>query len=648
MSQARAVRPVGGPMSGVPEIPGSKSQTNRALLCAALAEGTSHLSGVLFADDTEAMLDAVVSLGCEVQIDRQNAMLEVTGVGGVLNFEGLAIDCRSSGTTSRFLLPVLAAGNGNVVLDGSEQLRSRPFREQIQVLRALGSTLKEAGGTDELPIEIIADGLEGGTIEISAADSSQFVSGLMLAAPLFVGGLTIKLTGTPVSRPYIDLTIEVMKKFGIVIEESGDSTYRITQGKYRSAEMAIEPDASAASYFFAAAAITQGKIKIEGLHRNSWQGDVQFADVLEELGARVTWGANSIEVEGGRLDGGTFDLRDFSDTAQTLAAVAAFAESDIEIKGIGFIRAKETDRIRAIVAELRKCGVDAIEMPDGLLIKPDRWRLTGASIDTYDDHRMAMAMALLGLRVPRIEIRNSDCVSKTFPEFFSVLDGLRPVAVPAGEVVAVAAIDGPAGSGKSTVARALATELDLPHFDTGAMYRAVAVAALRQEVDFSDAKAITELAKTAEIEISKRIVVDGIDATEEIRSAEANQLVSAVAANREVRQILVPRQRQWATELGGGVMEGRDIGTQVFPDAVFKVFLTADLQVRAERRFRETKDQTFDDVLEDLQRRDHVDSTRDDSPLEVAPGAVIFDTSNMDIKDVVSELAEMFRSRVEG
>ena len=648
MTQALVVRPVGGPMNGVPAVPGSKSQTNRALLCAALAEGTSRLSGVLFADDTAAMLEAVMSLGCDVRIDRHNASLEVTGIGGALNFEELTIDCRSSGTTSRFLLPVLLAGKGKVVLDGSEQLRSRPFGEQMQALRSLGGTLNELGGSDELPIEIIASGLEGGKIKISAANSSQFVSGLMLAAPLFEGGLTVELTDTPVSRPYLGLTIEVMKKFGVVVEEDGDSVYRIAEGQYSPTDMMIEPDASAASYFFAAAAITQGNIRVKGLHRNSWQGDIQFVDVLQELGAQVTWGPDWIEVEGDRLSGGTFDLGNFSDTAQTLAAVAAFAESEVEIKGIGFIRSKETDRIRAMVTELMKCGVEAIEISDGLIIKPNTWRLTGASIDTYDDHRMAMSMALLGLRVPRIEIRNSACVSKTFPDFFSVLEDLRPRAAPSTDVVGVAAIDGPAGSGKSTVARALAAELNLPHFDTGAMYRAVAVAAFRQELEFSDASAIAELAKTAEISIGEKIIVDGVDATDEIRSAEVSQLVSVVAANREVRRILVPLQRQWATELGGGVMEGRDIGTQVFPDAVFKVFLTADLPIRAERRFRETEGQTFEDVLKDLQRRDHVDSTRDDSPLEVAPGAVIFDTSNMAIEDVVGELAEMFRSRVEG
>jgi 3-phosphoshikimate 1-carboxyvinyltransferase len=470
----------------------------------------------------------------------------------------------------------------------------------------------------------------------------------MLAAPLYVGGLTIELIDRPISRPYLDLTIKVMNDFGVTVEQPDKSTYVVRQGRYSATDMEIEPDASAASYFFAAAAITQGKVKVNGLHRESCQGDVQFVDVLEKLGAKVTWTDNSIEVQGEHLDGGTFDLRDFSDTAQTLASVAAFADSEIEIKGIGFIRAKETDRIAAIVSELTKCGVEVIETSDGLIIRPDKWGLTGASIETYDDHRMAMSMSLLGLRVPQIEIRNPDCVAKTFPDFFSVLESLRPAGVQRTDVVAVAAIDGPAGSGKSTVARSLAIELGLPHFDTGAMYRAVAVAALRQVVDVSDPEAIAALAKTVDIKIDDRTIVDGIDATEEIRSAEVSQLVSVVAANPDVRRILVPRQRQWATELGGGVMEGRDIGTEVFPDAIFKVFLTADLHVRAKRRFEESADQSLADVLQDLKRRDHVDSTRDDSPLQVAPGSVIFDTSNMTVEAAVSELATMFRSRVEG
>ena len=647
MNNSRLMTPFAGPAVGDVSLPGSKSHTNRALLCAALSEGTSRLSGVLFADDTEAMLEAIVSLGATVKEDRQNLEIEVTGLAGALNFWDLVIDARLSGTTSRFLLPTLAAGNGVVTLDGAQQLRSRPFVEQIEALRNLGCDLEELGAPGQLPVKISSSGLEGGEVEISAEKSSQFVSGLMLAAPLYSNGLKLRLTGPPVSRPYLELTIKVMRDFGVLVEEPDEFTYIVPAGRYRAIEARIEPDASAASYFFAAASITQGRVKIAGLHGESYQGDVRFVDVLEQLGAKVIWGENFIEVEGDRIRGGTFDLRDFSDTAQTLAALAAFAEGDIEITGIGFIRRKETDRIAAMVTELAKCGVEAIESDDGLIVRPNLWSLRGASIDTYSDHRMAMSMALLSLRIPRIVINDHDCVAKTFPAFFSCLEELRPRVKPRGKVVAVVAIDGPAGSGKSTVARLLARELNLPHFDTGAMYRAVVVAALRAGIDPENQSAMTELAEITEISISELTFVDGLDATDEIRTPEINQWVSIVAANPGVRRVLVARQRKWATELGGGVMEGRDIGTEVFPDAMFKAFLTAQPEVRARRRFEESSVQTLGDVTDDLERRDRIDSTRADSPLQVAAGAVVVDTSELTIQEVVSELASMFRSVVE-
>ena len=544
-------------------------------------------------------------------------------------------------------MPVLAAGRGPATLDGSEQLRSRPFAEQISALRALGCDLRETRAPGELPLDIVADELAGGEIEIAADSGSQFVSGLLLAAPLYSKGLTIHLSGKPVSRPYIEMTVKVMEDFGVNVEQPNESTYVVHSGKYRATDVDIEPDATAASYFFGAAAITHGRVRVEGLHKQSIQGDIQFVDVLQQLGAKVTWGDAFIEVEGDRIRGGSFDLRDFSDTVQTLAAVAAFADSEIEIKGVGFIRAKETDRLAAMTSELAKCGVDITETANGLVIRPDKWLLRGGVIETYDDHRMAMSMSLIGLRVPGIEILNPDCVKKTFPDFFPCLEHLRPRPQQRSKVVAVVAIDGPAGSGKSTVARRLAADLNLPHFDTGAMYRAVGVAALRAGVDVEDADGITKLATEAEIEISDRVFIDGVDVTEEIRTQEANQLVSVVAANAEVRRVLVPRQREWATGLGGGVMEGRDIGTEVFPDALLKVFLTADLSVRAERRFAESSGLTLGHVSEDLKRRDEVDSTREDSPLLVAPGAVIFDTSGLSVDDVVSQIATMFRALVD-
>ena len=647
MNSSLLMQPFAAPAEGIISLPGSKSQTNRALLCAALSEGTSRLSGVLYADDTEAMLEAIVSFGAVVEEDRQNFEIEVTGIAGAPVFQELAINARQSGTTSRFLLPTLAAGNGRVTLDGAQELRARPFSEQIDALRDLGCEIEELNERGGLPVVVSARGVERGEVEIAAATSSQFVSGLLLAAPLYSNGLKINLTSPAISRPYIELTVEVMRDFGVLVEQPDDSTYVVNPGHYRAAEVHIEPDASAASYFFAAAAITHGRVRITGLHSESRQGDIRFVDVLEQLGAKVVWGENYIEVEGDRIRGGTFDLRDFSDTTQTLAALAAFAENDIEITGVGFIRRKETDRIAAMRTELTKCGVEVKESEDGLIVRPNLWSLRGARVDTYNDHRMAMSMALLSLRIPRIEINDHECVNKTFPDFFSRLEELRPKAKSRENTVAVAAIDGPAGSGKSTVARLLATELKLPHFDTGAMYRAVAVAALRAGIDPDDQDATAELAEQTKIAIGDRTFIDEVDATDEIRTPEVDQLVSVVAANPKVRRVLVAQQRKWATELGGGVMEGRDIGTKVFPDAIFKAFLTAQPEVRARRRYGQSSIQTLGDVAEDIERRDQIDSTRSDSPLQVAPGAVVIDTSDLTVEQVVSELANMFRSVVE-
>jgi 3-phosphoshikimate 1-carboxyvinyltransferase len=364
------------------------------------------------------------------------------------------------------------------------------------------------------------------------------------------------------------------------------------------------------------------------------------------MGATVRWGDGHVEVEGSRLSGGVFDLRHVSDTAQTLAAVAVFADGPVDITGVGFIRRKETDRIAAMVAELRRCGVAAEELDDGMRIVPDVNRLHGGSIRTYDDHRMAMSMALVGLRVPGVEILDPDCVAKTFPEFFDAFDALRSGPVGDRELTVVA-LDGPAGAGKSTVAKLLAERLGIPHLDTGAMYRTVSAAALRAGVPVDDEAAVAELAADIQLEIGPRIVLDGIDATEEIRSPAVNQAVSTVAANSRVREVMVRRQREWAGALGGGVMEGRDIGTTVFPDAVLKAYLTASPEVRARRRHDQASGQSLEEIAADMARRDQLDSQRSDSPLRAAPGSIVMDTSELTLDQVVDQLADLYRSAVE-
>ena len=422
----RLVEPLSSPPDVTLSVPGSKSHTNRALICAALADGRSVLGGVLFADDTHAMLDSLTRLGISVEVDPSAASATIDGglaPGPTAAEAPLLVDVRKSGTTSRFLLPVLAATPGRFVLDGHEQLRARPFGPQLDALRDLGAEVTGEG----LPLAITGRRLDGGTISVASSVSSQYLSGLLLAAPLFGGRTTIVVTGELVSRPYVALTISAMSAFGVAvatIEEEGEQRYVIESGPYKPVSLDLEPDASAASYFFAAAAITGGRVRVDGLGTNTVQGDLGFVDVLEQMGATVRRGPDWTEVEGtGTLRGIAVDMADISDTAQTLAVVAAFADGPTEIRGIGFIRFKETDRIGAVVTELSKRGLQVTETDDGMVINPGV--PTPGVVETYEDHRMAMSFALLGLVHPGIEIDNPGCVDKTFPTFFEALDQLR-------------------------------------------------------------------------------------------------------------------------------------------------------------------------------------------------------------------------------
>lgn len=454
--------PFDGPVDADVRPPGSKSLTNRALVAAALAPGRSHLDGVLFADDTEAMLDCIAVLGARVAIDRHAHAVTVDGVGGRIADGPVELDARLSGTTSRFVLPMLTLGPGPYRLDGAEGLRARPMGPVLDALRAMGTEVVEEGRPGHLPVTVrgvdgpLAQGASTlgaaaasaatslrsvpGALELPGDVSSQFVSGVLLSAPCGPPGtVTVRLTTAPVSVPYLDMTVAVMRTFGVQVDRPDDRTFvvhrserssapddRVEGQGYRAvASYAVEPDASAASCVFAAAAVTGGRVRVEGLGPGSLQGDVAFVDVLERMGARVERAPDGIELRGtGSLRGVDADLADISDTAQTLAAVAVFADSPTRVRGIGFIRRKETDRIAAVVTELRRCGIEATEHDDGFTIHPGAPQ--PAVVRTYDDHRMAMSFALLGLRAPGIAIADPGCVAKTFPDYFSVLESLRP------------------------------------------------------------------------------------------------------------------------------------------------------------------------------------------------------------------------------
>ena len=424
----RAITPLTAPPDTTVVVPGSKSFTNRALITAALAAGRSVLQGVLFSDDTEAMLGCLESLRIPTIVDRTNFTVTVDGCGGVLPVADASVNVRQSGTTARFIAPLLALGQGRYGIDGDPQMRARPMFDLVKALHDLGVRVEGAAASDRLPLTVIASGVRGGEISVPGNVSSQFLSGLLLSAPCFAEGLTVRVSGDLVSKPYVDMTLATMGAFGAQITRDAYESFSVAPGGYRAADYVIEPDASAASYFFGAAAITGGRVKIEGLGTSALQGDVAFVDALEQMGVTVNRTATSIEVDArslpeGGLRGIEIDMAHCSDTAQTLAVVAVFANSPTKVTGIGFIRRKETDRIAAVVTELQRSGVRATEDDDGFTIFPGP--LSPTTFATYDDHRMAMSFSLLGLKVPGMAVENPGCVAKTFPTYFDVLETLR-------------------------------------------------------------------------------------------------------------------------------------------------------------------------------------------------------------------------------
>jgi 3-phosphoshikimate 1-carboxyvinyltransferase len=433
MVAAHRISPVAGPLDATVRVPGSKSLTNRALVCAALADGRSQLDNVLFADDTEAMMECLERLGIAVGSDHKANRITVEGCGGRLpaRTPRTTLDARMSGTTARFLLPILALAPGETRLDGALGLRARPMADGIAALRALGAIVEEEGPPGHLPVTVrgtagdtqLPQAAEPAELTVSGEVSSQFVSGLLLAAPASPGGLRLTITGDLVSRPYVDMTAAVMSAFGGSVTRR-DGQWTVAPRLYRGTTYPVEPDATAASYMFAAAAICGGRVTVAGLDRDSLQGDLTFTTLLERMGCRTVWEQHGTTVERtNELRGVDVDLSNLSDTAQTLAAVAVFATSPTRIRGIGFIRHKETDRVGNVVRELRRCGIHADEEPDGFIVYPG-WP-HAARVETYGDHRMAMSFALLGLRAPGIEIGDPECVAKTFPRYWDTLSALQ-------------------------------------------------------------------------------------------------------------------------------------------------------------------------------------------------------------------------------
>jgi 3-phosphoshikimate 1-carboxyvinyltransferase len=427
LPETLTIEPFRDPTTGVVRVPGSKSITNRALILAALADPSSGciLRGALRSEDTEVMIQALAALGFQVDTDWNQDAVRVhrDSQAPVIPAERAEIFVANSGTSMRFLTALVSLGHGRYRLDGIPRMRERPVEGLLDALCQLGVKVASVNKPGFPPIVVDAAGLTGGQVRMRGDVSSQFLSGLLMVAPMARGEITIQVDGGLVSRPYVEMTCRMMSRAGVEVE-ADLCRFRVPNvTHYAARQIDVEPDASAAGYFLAAAAITGGVIRIPGLGDQSLQGDVHFAELLREMGCRVRVGQDSIELEGGGLRGIEADMVDISDCVMTLAVVACFSEGSTTIRNVGHIRHKETDRLAALANELRRVGTQVKELADGLEITPQP--LHGAVVETYNDHRMAMSFSLIGLRVPGIVIRNPGCVAKTYPRFFDDLEQLR-------------------------------------------------------------------------------------------------------------------------------------------------------------------------------------------------------------------------------
>ncbi|MDP3098285.1 MAG: 3-phosphoshikimate 1-carboxyvinyltransferase [Syntrophales bacterium] len=404
-------------------IPGSKSYTQRAMVIAALAEGESLLRGVLLSEDTRLLAEALRDLGAGVRTEGSDMIIR--GNGGKPVRPPRDIRLGNNGTAIRLLAGAVSLGEGPFVLTGDRRLRERPLKPLLSALTALGIEARTEGERGYPPVTIRGGGLRGGEVVLRNIESSQFVSALLIAAPFAAGDVTIVLQGRVPSLPYVALTVETMEAFGAAVLSDGAERYAVKSGqRYTGREYRIEGDVSSASYFLLAAALLKGRIRVENINPRTAQGDIAFLTLLERLGCRVLRGENHIEIEGGDLPGGemTFDLGAMPDMVPTLAVLSAVRPGRTLIRNVAHLRLKESDRLAALVNELGKTGIGTEELADGLAVNGGIPR--GAAIETYNDHRIAMGFAVLGLAVPGMRIGGEACVGKSFPGFWATLEGL--------------------------------------------------------------------------------------------------------------------------------------------------------------------------------------------------------------------------------
>ena len=656
--------------AGTVKLPGSKSISNRVLLLAGLAAGTTEIHDLLDSDDTRVMLAALRQLGCT--LDHANGVLRVTGLGGRLAAHEADLFLGNAGTAMRPLTAALAVlatrDGGRFDLCGVPRMHERPIGDLVDALRQLGCQVATLGKPGYPPLRV--HGTAGGAlavgrpIRVRGDVSSQFLSALLLAMPLAsdAGPVTIEVEGELISRPYVEITLALLARFGVAVQREGWLRFTIpAHSRYRAAgSVHVEGDASSASYFIAlgALAATAAPIRIEGVGEASIQGDIRFVEAARAMGADVTAEANALEVRRGRwpLKAITLDCNHIPDAAMTLAVMALYADGPSTLTHIGSWRVKETDRIAAMTQELRKLGAAVDEGPDWIRVTPPvHWQ--PASLATYDDHRMAMCASLAAFNgltgaTPPVPVRIQDpgCVAKTFPDYFESMLALTqsdPRDVP------VIAIDGPTASGKGTLAAQTAQRLGYHLLDSGSLYRVTALAAMRSgllAIDADpDAQTIAALAASLPLRFQAgQVWLGAEDVTEILREEHIGLGASRVSALPAVRQALHALQLSFR-RAPGLVADGRDMGTIVFPDATLKVFLTASAAQRAERRHKQLISKGISASIASLraalEARDARDSSRPVAPLKPAEDALLLDNSAVSVDQSVTWLLDAWEAR---
>ena len=650
-------------VQGRVRLPGSKSISNRVLLLAALCEGRTVVHDLLDSDDTQVMLQALRQLGCGVSVEGSRATID--GLGGQAPGHRADLFLGNAGTAMRPLTAALAVLGGDYTLSGVPRMHERPIGDLVDALRALGCRIDYTGQPGYPPLAIGTPALQlERPIPVRGDVSSQFLTALLMALPLAADqagadGIAIEVIGELISKPYIEITVALLARFGVVVQRAGWQRFVIPRGSRLQSpgDIHVEADASSASYFIAAGALSesaggQNGLKIEGVGLDSIQGDIRFVDAARQMGADITGGPNGLHVRRGAwpLKAIDLDCNAIPDAAMTLAVMALFADGPCTLRNIASWRVKETDRLAAMACELRKLGATVEEGPDFLRITPiapGHWR--AAHIHTYDDHRMAMCASLAAFNPAGLPVRIEDprCVAKTFPDYFETLFAVGQAAAP----VPVICVDGPTASGKGTLAAAVAQQLGWHYLDSGALYRVLGLAAHRQGIELAPAQeaALADLARTLSVRFdADRVWLDGQDVSDAIRTEQAGMDASRVSALPAVRTALLARQRD-AARLPGLVADGRDMGTVVFPAAPLKVFLTADVRQRAERRYKQLISKgisvTLDGLCADLQERDARDQSRAAAPLKNAPDALLLDNSNLSIDQSVGQVLIWWQAR---